>query len=97
MAPFFPRNSLTVAILEDSLIGTTVTAVLASDGDSSSNNNNQVVYSFVPTSSLFGIGSSTGIVTVTAALDRETVGRYVFLLFFIVIIVFFIVIISTLL
>ncbi|XP_060076862.1 protocadherin Fat 4-like [Ylistrum balloti] len=73
--PTFNPTTYTVTLSEDSAVSTTVTTVTATDADSVSNNNNVFVYS--TTSSVpFTVGTSTGIITTNAVLDRETTASY---------------------
>ncbi|XP_021371784.1 protocadherin Fat 4-like [Mizuhopecten yessoensis] len=73
--PTFNPTTYSVTLSEDSAVTTTVTTVSATDADSVSNNNNLFEYS--TTSSVpFTIGTTTGIITTNAVLDRETTASY---------------------
>ncbi|XP_033745650.1 LOW QUALITY PROTEIN: protocadherin Fat 4-like [Pecten maximus] len=73
--PTFNPTTYSVTLSEDSAVTTTVTTVSATDADSVSNNNN--VFEFTSTSSVpFTVGTTTGIVTTNAVLDRETTASY---------------------
>ena len=49
--------------------------VSASDADSSASNNNVVEFSL--SSTVFGVGTSSGVVSLVQSLDRETIDAYV--------------------
>lgn len=73
--PMFSSSTIQIWIPEDVAVGKSVTQIFASDKDSALNGNNKLTYSSdsnVP----FEIDPSSGIVTVTNALDRETTERY---------------------
>ena len=66
--PIFDKVIYEASLSETSLVGTTVTTVLATDADT----NSQLVYSLVKPSSIFAIGASSGIITLKSNLDYET-------------------------
>ncbi|XP_021371826.1 cadherin-23-like isoform X5 [Mizuhopecten yessoensis] len=73
--PTFTPTTYSVTLSEDSVVTTTVTTVSATDADSVSNNNN--VFEYSTTSSVpFTVGTTTGIITTNAILDRETTASY---------------------
>ncbi|XP_041088485.1 protocadherin Fat 4 [Polyodon spathula] len=73
-SPVFPKNIYTVAISEDSPVGTTSATISASDPDKGING--QIRYSLDSGSSHFAIDPSTGDIFTTTALDREIQGHY---------------------
>ncbi|KAJ8002926.1 hypothetical protein DPEC_G00164040 [Dallia pectoralis] len=75
--PVFAPTSYPLAPLpEDVAVGTNITRVMASDSDSDLNGD--IVYSIAPESDPYGhfAVDRDGVVTVTRALDRETVSEY---------------------
>uniref|UniRef100_K1Q2F1 Protocadherin Fat 4 n=1 Tax=Magallana gigas TaxID=29159 RepID=K1Q2F1_MAGGI len=73
--PMFSSSTIQIWIPEDVAVGKSVTQIFASDKDSALNGNNKMSYSSdsnVP----FEIDPSSGVVTVTNDLDRETTERY---------------------
>ncbi|XP_033745648.1 protocadherin Fat 4-like [Pecten maximus] len=73
--PTFNPTTYTVTLSEDSPVTTTVTTVSATDADSVSNNNNVFEYSTI-SSVPFTVGTTSGIITSNAVLDRETTASY---------------------
>ncbi|XP_041349525.1 cadherin-23-like [Gigantopelta aegis] len=69
--PIFTPENFTVSILETSIVGTSVTTVIAVDADSSANGNNIIVYTLTDT--YFTVDSASGQVDTKAVVDRETI------------------------
>ncbi|XP_045763036.1 fat-like cadherin-related tumor suppressor homolog isoform X2 [Maniola jurtina] len=69
-APRFSAALYSVTLPEDAELGTLVAKVHATDADLG--DNGSVRYSFVEESGVFALAPDTGIVTLRAALDRET-------------------------
>ncbi|KAH3880472.1 hypothetical protein DPMN_004386, partial [Dreissena polymorpha] len=78
--PKFQAGNVSIAIPEDTSVGTTIANPGATDKDSVANNNNVITYAFSATSDKFSIDPSTGVITVTNALDRETVPSYILII-----------------
>ncbi|XP_051801959.1 cadherin EGF LAG seven-pass G-type receptor 1-like [Acanthochromis polyacanthus] len=69
-SPVFTSSSVTKSVPEDADVGTTVTAVPATDKDSGLNR--EIRYSLRGGLGRFSINPMSGVVSVAAALDRET-------------------------
>ncbi|XP_062587666.1 protocadherin Fat 4-like [Saccostrea cucullata] len=73
--PTFQVSSRSISVSESAAKGTLLTQISATDSDSPLNNNNRFSFSQLSVTP-FRVHSSTGIVTVEGALDRETEDRY---------------------
>ncbi|XP_062605791.1 protocadherin Fat 4-like, partial [Saccostrea cucullata] len=74
-APEFLSPTLQEKVSEDMALGQQITQVFAFDKDSSASGNNKVSYrsaSVVP----FQVDSTSGVVSLTGSLDRETISRF---------------------
>ncbi|KAJ8301925.1 hypothetical protein KUTeg_020912 [Tegillarca granosa] len=78
--PVFIPIAYTLSVFENIRVGSTVTTVTASDADSSSHGNNAIHYS-LQSSKQFKIDPSTGIITTSSILDRETTSSYDLVIF----------------
>eukprot|EP00118_Oscarella_pearsei_P019174 m.202185 g.202185 ORF g.202185 m.202185 type:complete len:4095 (+) comp39606_c0_seq6:120-12404(+) len=76
--PIFSSAKYGFQLVESATVGTTVGLVSASDADSSTNGNGVVTYSITNgnVGSAFQVSSSSGILTLTKILDRETIALY---------------------
>ena len=72
--PVFSQNMYSADIEENSPAGTELIFVAATDDDTTSNA--QLTYSLVTVGSPFTIDSSTGLVTLSGSVDRETTASY---------------------
>ena len=75
--PELLSSSFAITVPENIAINTVIDTVQATDDDSAANNNNVINFSLSVASAFFSVGSSTGILTTTAVLDRETLSRLV--------------------
>ncbi|XP_076447693.1 protocadherin Fat 4-like [Babylonia areolata] len=73
-APVFTPQDFIVSVSEDAPVGTTVTTVTAADADSSASNN---VFTYFLAHTDFAVDPSSGLMTTTKLLDRETKASYV--------------------
>lgn len=69
--PKFLRESYSVSIPEDTLIGTEVVQIEATDKDLG--RNSEISYTLLTSTPMFAVNSSTGVVYVTGLLDRELI------------------------
>ncbi len=69
--PVLNATQYSATLFENATVGAYVVAVRATDGDGSSANN-VVSYSFDDTTAPFSLNSSTGVMTVSSALDSDT-------------------------
>ncbi|XP_032878328.1 protocadherin Fat 3 isoform X3 [Amblyraja radiata] len=69
--PKFLRESYSVSIPEDTLIGTEVVQIEATDKDLG--RNSEISYTLLTSTHMFAVNSSTGVVYVTGLLDRELI------------------------
>ncbi|XP_036379708.1 protocadherin Fat 3-like [Megalops cyprinoides] len=72
--PKFLQDSYSTTIPEDTVIGTEVTKVQATDADLG--RNGEIYYTMLTSTTPFGIHSSTGIVYVAGQLDRELISAF---------------------
>lgn len=73
-SPQFTNSSFAIAIPENATIGANVTYVQATDADSGLNA--EIRYHLEGSAGMFSINPKTGLITVAAALDRETQDKY---------------------
>ncbi|XP_041349529.1 cadherin-23-like [Gigantopelta aegis] len=70
-APVFTPVNVTISVTEAATVGTSIITVVANDVDSAGNQNNAITYAL--TDAFFQINPSTGEITTTAALNRESI------------------------
>ncbi|KAL7852364.1 hypothetical protein SRHO_G00181490 [Serrasalmus rhombeus] len=75
-SPEFAPIASSIGIPEDAEIGDNVTSILATDADAGLNA--EVRYSLEGSAGMFSVNPDTGLITVAAALDRETQSKYNF-------------------
>lgn len=73
-SPVFSSSSVSASVSEDAAVGSSVTAVPATDKDSGFNK--EIRYSLRGGEGRFAVGRTSGTVTVAGALDRETKAEY---------------------
>ena len=74
--PVFNPSSYSTEVREDAPVNTELFTVFAFDNDEEGNPNSEIRYSLGNLESVFSVDSTTGVVTLDASLDFETVNNY---------------------